>query len=63
MYGKHTDLSDDRASAGAKRGKVGMLLRWHESGSGTKRTCRGRLTISAPEGKTDVPREPGHFRF
>jgi hypothetical protein len=30
---------------------------------GTKRTCRGRLTISAPEGKTDVPREPGHFRF
>jgi hypothetical protein len=37
MYGKHTDLSDDRASAGAKRGKVGMLLRWHKSGSGTKR--------------------------
>jgi hypothetical protein len=33
------------------------------SESGTKRTCRGRLTISAPEGKTDVPREPGHFRF
>jgi hypothetical protein len=31
--------------------------------AGTKRTCRGRLTISAPEGKTDVPREPGHFRF
>jgi len=30
---------------------------------GTKRTCRGRLTISAPEGETDVPREPGHFRF
>jgi hypothetical protein len=29
----------------------------------TKRTCRGRLTMSAPEGKTDVPREPGHFRF
>jgi hypothetical protein len=28
---------------------------------GTKRTCRGRLTMSAPEGKTDVPREPGHF--
>jgi hypothetical protein len=27
--------------------------------SGTKRTCRGRLTMSAPEGKTDVPREPG----
>jgi hypothetical protein len=31
--------------------------------NGTKRTCRGRLTMSAPEGKTDVPREPGHFRF
>ena len=29
----------------------------------TKRTCWGRLTVSAPEGKTDVPREPGHFRF
>jgi hypothetical protein len=30
---------------------------------GTKRTCRGRLTMSAHGGKTDVPREPGHFRF
>jgi hypothetical protein len=30
---------------------------------GTKRTCQGRLSMSAPEGKTDVPREPGHFRF
>jgi hypothetical protein len=30
----------------------------HESLVGTKRTCRGRLTTSAPEGKTDVPREP-----
>jgi len=30
---------------------------------GTKRTCRGRLTMSAAEDKTDVPREPGHFRF
>jgi hypothetical protein len=35
----------------------------HESVPGTKRTCRGRLMMSAPEGKTDVPREPGHFRF
>src|SRR5450432_798173 len=33
------------------------------SAFGTKRTCRGRLTMSAPEGKTDVPRERGHFRF
>src|SRR5229473_3397915 len=31
--------------------------------SATKRTCRGSLTMSAPEGKTDLPREPGHFRF
>src|ERR1700676_52134 len=23
---------------------------------GSKRTCRGRLTMSAPQGKTDVPR-------
>jgi hypothetical protein len=30
---------------------------------GTKRTCRGRLTMPGPEVKTDVPREPGHFRF
>jgi hypothetical protein len=28
-----------------------------------KRTCRGRLMMSAPEGKTGVPRKPGHFRF
>jgi hypothetical protein len=36
----------------------------HSPGSWmTKRTCRGRLTMSAPEGETDVPREPGHFCF
>ena len=34
----------------------------HESESGTKRTSRGRLTMSAPEGKTDVPREPARRR-
>ena len=28
-----------------------------------KRTCWRRLTMSAPEGKTEVPREPRHFRF
>ena len=33
------------------------------SANGTKRKCRGRLTMSAPEGKTGVPRGPGHFRF
>jgi len=35
----------------------------HESLHGTKRTCQGRLTMSAPVGKTDVSRELGHFRF
>jgi len=33
------------------------------SAPGTKRTCRGRLAMSAPEGKTDVPREPGTSVF
>jgi hypothetical protein len=28
-----------------------------------KRTCWSRLTMSAAEGKTDVPREPAPFRF
>jgi len=43
----------------AKRGPspLGLVFFWHQT------TCRGRLTMSAPEGKTDVPREPGHFRF
>ncbi len=35
----------------------------HESGYGTKQTYQGGLTMPALEGKTDVPREPGHFRF
>src|SRR5216684_1759209 len=30
---------------------------------GTKRTCRGRLMMSAPEGKTGVPHEPRTFPF
>jgi hypothetical protein len=30
---------------------------------GTKRRCQGSLTMSAPQGETDVPREPGHFHF
>jgi hypothetical protein len=30
---------------------------------GTFRTCRAGLTMSAVEGRTDVPREPCHFRF
>jgi hypothetical protein len=45
-------------------------MRQATSGYGTKRTRWGRLTMSGPEGKTDVPREPGylrngasHFRF
>jgi hypothetical protein len=32
------------------------------SNTGTKRTCRGSLMMSAPKGKTDVPREPGHLK-
>jgi hypothetical protein len=30
---------------------------------GTKRTCRGGLTMSAVEGRTDIPRKRSHFRF
>src|SRR5450631_130539 len=30
---------------------------------GTERTCRGRLTMSGPESKTDVPREPRTLPF
>ena len=30
---------------------------------GTKRTCWGHLTMSALEGRTDLPFKPGHFRF
>jgi hypothetical protein len=34
------------------------------SGSGaTFRTCPGGLTTSAPEGRADLPRKQGHFRF
>ena len=29
---------------------------------GTKRTCRGGLTTSAVEGRTDMPFKQGHFR-
>ena len=34
----------------------------HESESGTFRTCRGGLTMSALEGRTDMRLVPGHFR-
>jgi hypothetical protein len=30
---------------------------------GTFRTCRGSLTMSALEGKRDVPLNRSHFRF
>jgi hypothetical protein len=39
-----------------------LLRRTSAVNGSAKRTCRGRLTRSAPEGKTDVPRKPGHFR-
>jgi hypothetical protein len=56
---------DDLASGYRTRGWATRAAGYRAAIScfGTKRTRRGRLTISAPEGKTDVPREPGHFRF
>jgi hypothetical protein len=56
---------DDLASGYRTRGWATRAAGYRAAIScpGTKRTCRGRLTMSAPEGKTDVPREPGHFRF
>jgi hypothetical protein len=30
---------------------------------GTKRTSLGGLTMSAVEGRTDMPHKRGHFRF
>jgi GrpB-like predicted nucleotidyltransferase (UPF0157 family) len=54
----YTDAKSAYVESDAEGKQVGMSV----VGS-TKRTCRGRLTMSAPEGETDVPREPGHFRF
>jgi hypothetical protein len=33
------------------------------SGVGTKQTCGGSLTMSALEGRTDVPFKRSHFRL
>ncbi len=33
------------------------------SGCGTNQTCQGSLTMPALEGRTDVSREAGDFRF
>jgi hypothetical protein len=33
------------------------FVHWHF------RTCWGNLTMSALEGRTDLPFKPGHFRF
>jgi hypothetical protein len=30
---------------------------------GAKRTCVAKLTMSAYEGRTDIPFKPGHFRL
>jgi hypothetical protein len=38
-------------------GVLGTSGLWHQT------DMPGRLMISAPEGKTDVPPEPGHLRF
>jgi hypothetical protein len=38
-------------------------MRSTTSASGITRTCRGGLTTSAPEGRTDLPRKQRHFRF
>jgi hypothetical protein len=55
---------DDLASGYRTRGWATRAAGYRAAIScfGTKRTCRDGLTMSAPEGKTDVPREPGHFR-
>ena len=48
-------------------GSIGAAIKMlfaavHESGPGTKRTCRGGAATSALEGTTDVPCKQGHFR-
>src|SRR5450432_1408410 len=57
-----TRWSHDSGQAAGPR-RRGHRLSAANDALGTKQTRWGRLTMSAPEGKTDVPREPGHFRF
>src|SRR3984893_663985 len=56
---------DDLASGYRTRGWATRAAGYRAAIScfGTRRTCRGRLTMSAPEGKTDGRREPGYLRF
>jgi hypothetical protein len=65
-------IAADPKHLGARIGMTAVLHIWgiilpsaamHESVAGTFRTCRAGLTMSAVEGRTDVPREPCHFRF
>ena len=41
----------------------GLFAAVHESVCGTKRTWRGGLTMSAVEGRTDMPRKRADFHF
>jgi hypothetical protein len=65
--GTHRGEEDfDKAGAGGSQGGrsgIGAAVELNVLANDTIRTCWRPLTISAPEGKTDVPREPGHFRF
>ena len=40
-----------------------VLANPEPSTHGTKRTCRGGLTMSALEGRTDMPLKQDRFRF
>src|ERR1700722_9757289 len=56
------------AAIAARPGQRGdRMTAWfaavHESVVGTKRTWRGRQTMSVVEGRTDMPFQRGRFRF
>jgi hypothetical protein len=50
--------SEKRTARASNGSALGLI-----SGFGTLRTCKGSLTMSAPEGRTDLPFMQGHFRF
>ena len=56
---------DDLASGYRTRGWATRAAGYRAaiSCSGTFRTCWGNLTMSALEGRTDLPFKRGHFRF
>ena len=49
-------------SGDGKRGVAEWLKLPRPSSTLPKPTCRGAMTMSAFESRTDVPREPGYFR-